>query len=148
MGLWAQIPKQAKCVENGISSKWDSWPRRQKLLEKHDLALLQGKTLKKDSKGTQNVVRFPGKNKTRSLKVENKQMALKMGSRANGILGSILENKRLNGIPFARERTVGVLDRILGPRGTGPTKISKKWTQKYHIPKGKHEKDTKKDIKK
>ena len=33
------------------------------------------------------MVRFPEKNKTRSLKVENKQMALKMGSRANGNLG-------------------------------------------------------------
>ena len=40
------------------------------------------------------------------LSLKNKQSAMKMGIRANGNLGSIFKNKPLNGIPFARERTV------------------------------------------
>ena len=41
-----------------------------------------------------------------NLSLKNKQSAMKMGIRANGNLVSIFKNKPLNGIPFARERTV------------------------------------------
>ena len=61
--------------------------RRQKLLEKHDLAFLQGKTLKKGFKRYTKCGTISWENRTRSLKVENKQRAMKMGIRANGNLG-------------------------------------------------------------
>ena len=78
--------------------------RRQKLLEKTRFNSFTGENAQERVQKVHKMwYDYLEKNKTRSLKVENKQMALKMGSRANGILGSILENKRLNGIPFARD---------------------------------------------